>query len=322
VASRNLGILQKQVWRKIDLIEDRFERRLASNYRTALDEIRIALSKVYEKYAKAGKLTHAEMSKYNRLTSLERQLAEILGPELGRNGRLLDKLATVQYEESFYRHAWALDQHTGVALKWGLLNPKQVEAAVKAGGWRELHDIAVKTWRGDTLAKLDRTITQGLIQGQSYPKMARAMKHNVLESSMSNALRIARTEGQRAAVQGQIANADKADALGVKVRRIWDATLDRRTRPEHGALDGQAADEDGMFDTSVGLIPGPLQSGVASFDISCRCRIREEVEGYEPKVRRIRDEGVQPYETYDTWAMRHGIRSYEKYLINRGGTKK
>ena len=322
MASRDLGILQKQVWRKIDLIENKFERLLASNYRTALDEIRIALSKVYEKYAKAGKLTHAEMSKYNRLTSLEKQLAEILGPELGRNGRLLDKLATVQYEESFYRHAWALDQHTGVALKWGLLNPKQVEAAVKGAGWRELHDIAVKTWKRDSLAKLDRTITQGLIQGQSYPKMARAIKHDVLQSSMANATRIARTEGQRAAVQGQIANADKAGDLGVKVRRIWDATLDRRTRPEHGALDGQAADEEGMFHTSVGPVAGPLQSGNASFDVNCRCRLREEVEGYEPGVRRIRDEGVQPYETYDTWATRHGVKSYEKYLMNRGSKRK
>jgi hypothetical protein len=49
---------------------------------------------------------------------------------------------------------------------------------------------------------------------------------------------------------------------------------------------------------------GPLRSGVAAEDINCRCRVRGQIEGYEPKVRRIRDEGVVPYETYQSWNKR------------------
>jgi SPP1 gp7 family putative phage head morphogenesis protein len=278
------------------------------NYKTALDQIRVELSKIYEKYAKSGALTYAEMSKFNRLDKLNTQLSDILGPTLSANGRLVENLRRVQYQESFYRHAYAIDQSAGVSLRWGLLNPKTVEAAVNAPAWRALKDIAVKTWKRDTFVKLDRTITQGLIQGFSYDKMAKAIKEDVAEKSASNAQRIARTEAHRATVQGQLDTYEEAEELGVKVQRVWDATLDKATRPEHGELDGQIADEEGMFHTAVGLVEGPGLSGEPSFDINCRCSVRPQIEGYEPKVRRIRDEGVQPYKTYSEWAKDKGIK--------------
>ena len=50
--------------------------------------------------------------------------------------------------------------------------------------------------------------------------------------------------------------------------------------------------------------PGPLQSGIASFDINCRCTTEMVVEGLEPELRRVRDEGAQPYLTYEEWRER------------------
>ena len=144
--------------------------------------------------------------------------------------------------------------------------------------------------------------------------MARGIK-DVIDRNAAGYLRIARTEGQRCAVLGQIAQADESKRLGIKIKRIWDATLDRRTRPEHGRLDGMPAQEhDGQWmwfahfpDGGSGWTAGPGQSGNASMDISCRCRLREEIEEYPPEVRRIRDEGIQPYITYSDWAKKKGI---------------
>jgi len=305
--TRDLSKLQRQQLRIIQGIEDAYTRELFINYKTALDDIRVQLSKVYEKYAKAGSLTYAEMSKFNRLEKLQSQLSDILGPTLSKNGRLVENLRKVQYQESFYRHAWAIDQSAGVNLRWGLFNTEVVKAAVNAPGWRDLKNIAIKTLKRDAFTKLDRTITQGLIRGDSYNKMARAIKEDVLERSASNAERIARTEAHRASVQGQLKTYEDAEKLGVEIQRIWDATLDNKTRPEHGELDGQAANEEGFFRTAVGPVEGPGLSGVPSFDINCRCAVRPQVKDYEPKVRRIRDEGVQPYITYSEWAKKKGL---------------
>jgi hypothetical protein len=136
--------------------------------------------------------------------------------------------------------------------------------------------------------------------------MARRVK-TAMNRNYNDALRIVRTEGQRSAVVGQQKAAENADDLGVKVRQIWDATLDGRTRPRHGDLDGRARDEErgGWWVPGIGWVSGPLQSGDPSFDINCRCRVREEIAGYEPKVRRQRDKGLQPYQTYNEWKKTH-----------------
>jgi SPP1 gp7 family putative phage head morphogenesis protein len=247
---------------------------------------------------------------------LQQQLTGIMGATLSKNGKIVEKLAEVQYEESFFMHGWAIDQAVGVELKWGLLNEKTVEAAVRAPEWRALKDIAIRTLKTDSIAKIDRVITQGLIQGQSYQKMAKAIKEHVLEPSAANAIRIARTEGHRAAVEGALKTYDRArEELDIDVENIWDATLDRRTRPEHGARDGKAAVEhDGELmwyvqfpDGGSGWTRGPGLSGNASDSINCRCRIRPQIKGYGPKVRRVRDEGVRDYITYDEWVKEKGL---------------
>jgi len=315
--TRDLAKLEAQIAARLEGNITGAERKILANYKIALDEIRVELSKVYERYAKDGVLTHAEMTKYNRLMGLQQQLTGIMGATLSKTGRLVKNLAENQYEASFFMHGWAIDQAVGVELKWGLLNEKAIEAAVGAPEWRALKDIAIRTLKTDSIAKIDRVITQGLIQGQSYPKMAKAIKEHVLEPSAANALRIARTEGHRAEVEGARKTYDRArDELDIDVENIWDATLDMRTRPEHGARDGTAAVEhDGELmwfvhfpDGGSGWTKGPGLSGNASDSINCRCRIRPQIKGYGPKVRRVRDEGVRDYITYDDWAKEKGLK--------------
>jgi SPP1 gp7 family putative phage head morphogenesis protein len=275
-----------------------YERQVAINYAEALKGIRNDIAKLYERYAVNGKLTYAEMSKYNRLASLEAQIAEILRPLFGKIDRLVDKVGPLEYEEGFYRTAWAIDQQSGVALRWGLLNTKAVREAVA----NPLDKIAKTRLRQDGLTKINRAVTQGLIRGESYPNMARAIK-SAIEGNAYDAMRIVRTEGQRAQVLGQQANYEAARDIGVEVVEVWDATLDSRTRDSHGELDGvKAKYRDGKpyWDTEVGEVSGPMQSGVPEFDINCRCRIRGEIDGFKPEKRRIGGK-IQKYQTYSEW---------------------
>ena len=179
---------------------------------------------------------------------------------------------------------------------------KEIERHVKI-----LRDAFVN-YSDDTRRWIGREITQGVIKGESIPKIARRINNTALMHSKNSAMLIARTETLRSTGLGSQIAYDKAADLGVKVRQIWDATLDEKTRVSHAALDGQARDDKtGMFSTSVGQIPGPRRSGVAGFDINCRCAVRPEVEGFSPEVRRIRGEGLQPYQTFKTWGDRRGV---------------
>lgn len=283
---------------------NQYERQALGHYAEALEAIRRDIAAIYERYSVDGSLTYAEMSRYNRLAALEKQITEDLRPVFLKDRNLIEKMSRVQYEESFYRHAWAIDQQSGVALTWGLLRESDVIASVA----NPLRKIAETSLKQDGIASIRRVITQGLIRGQSYPQMARGIRNVVLSTERDSiavrAIRIVRTEGNRAMVLGQQATYEKASDMGVDVVPVWDATLDSRTRPSHGALDGVAAkydDEGAYWDTEVGKVRGPGRSGVASFDINCRCRITGRVEGYEPTMRRVRGEGVVAYKTYDEW---------------------
>ena len=281
--------------------ETKYQKKILEVYVDARKAIRAEMGRLFERYAKDGKLTYAEMTRYNRLAGTEKQINTILLKTYSYNGKMVKKLAEESYEASYFKKAWEIENKAKVSLKWGLFNPATITAAIE----NPLEYIALEGIKRNGLIGIQRTITQGLLRGDSYQKMSRAIT-KFFDTDARKFMTIARTEGQRAQVLGQQDLYKDAEEMGIETTWIWDATLDGATRPEHAALDGVPAEVDGdgehYWNTAVGRVRGPLQSGDPAFDINCRCAVREEVVGYAPELRRIRDEGVKPYETFKEWA--------------------
>ena len=300
-----------KIYAAIDKLYGPVERQILRSYRAALDETRGYLGKLYEKYAKEGVLTHAEMSKYNRLQSLHAQLTDMLGPEFSRDGRLIGRLTRVVYEETFYRMGWMLTETAGVSGKWGLLPPDLVKAAIeKPYSGLSLPEVWTRA-RAGALSDIERAVVQGLVQGDSYPHMAARVKA-AFDTNAKRALLIAQTEGHRAQVEGQKTAYDRAAKMGIEVKQVWDATLDGRTRESHQEMDGREAEDHGgrpmFYMRSIGAwVGGPGLTGVAAEDINCRCRITPVIKGYEPTERRIQG-ALGAYQTYDEWAKYQGMK--------------
>lgn len=312
--------LEAAIEAAIDKLQTATDREIAGLYRGGLAEIRALLGRLYENYALSdGTLTYAEMTKYNRLAAMHRQLTEALGPTLSAGGKAVKALAADAYEASYYMHGWALAQDTGADISWGLLNPEAVRAAIdKPYSGLTLRKVWTRAAAG-TLSDIERAIVQGAVQGDSYPNMARRVRE-VFESDTRRALLIAQTEGHRLAVEGALAAYDEAEDMGLEFERVWDATLDARTRDEHRDMDGKRAENVGSDEDphwqwhypGIGWVDGPGLTGVASADINCRCRALTVFKGYEPKSKWARAvEGergeVGRYQTYDEWAEEQGI---------------
>lgn len=276
------------------------DKELAKNYRKALDTLRREISKIYEKYGSSGALTYAEMSKYNRLTSLFKSIAEELGNVTGYNARLIKKLTEEAYGAGFYHSAFEIESGTAAKINFGLLNHHAVRAAIEnpiSGlSLSEVlanHSTAIKQ-------KIRQEITQGLVFGESYPQMAKRIK-GAVNFGYNRALTIARTEGGRARSMGQLSLYDEAEDEGIQLSRFWVATTDFRTRDSHQYMDGKKADKKGLFKFQSGrTTKGPHLSGIAKEDINCRCRVRVQIGDIAPTVRRYPD-GVFPYQTYEEW---------------------
>jgi len=329
--SRDLTKTSRRIQRNLERIVDVTQREVMSYYAAGLNDVRATLSRLYESYNVTGEMTRAQLTQFIRLSNVESEIRRIMNPYISQTVTQLQESMVVSLDQSFYRHAWAVDQAAGTRLNWGMLEDRQVRAAVglvndsKAlAGFMTAAEVerhaklindALINYQGDARKWLTRELTQGIIQGKSVSQVARQIKDVSIGKSIRSAMTIARTETLRAIGIGSRMAYESAEDLGVKIKYIWDATLDDRVRPDHAALDGQEREGDYFQVPGIGPVRGPRESGVAEFDINCRCDVRAEVEGYAPSLRRVRDEGIVPYESAKSWIERHGVTA------NRYGQK-
>lgn len=292
------------------------EKELVRNYKASLKKIKGQLDKYYSKYSIDGVLSYAEMTKYNRLNGLFEQVNGEIYSLTGKNARLTQRLSGEMYNEGFFRHGFNIENQlvartgSGVALSWGKFNPATIKAAVE----NPLSKIAFDDLKKSMLTKARRTITQGLIEGQSYHKMAKQLQKD-FEGKTGNSLTIARTEAGKAHSMGQLAAYDKVEQAGVIAQKVWVSSLDNRTRESHQYMDGKKAGKDGMFTLKGGIkMPAPRIDGPAHEVVNCRCRVVMHVEGYEPDSRVARDIETGKnkkieHKTYKEWAAEHGHKA-------------
>jgi hypothetical protein len=273
------------------------ERDILDNYAVCLKNVRDELLRIYNKYSVGGILTKAEMSKYNRLNSLFKVIAKEIKDMTGKNRRLVNELMGETYNDVFYRTMFEFDRYAKYELNFGLVDKRTIEALIT----NPLKEKAEKDAPIDLLRKIKYELSQGFLKGDSFINISKKIQ-TVYGQALYRSVRIARTEGMRACSQGQLAAVDEAEDLGIQGDKMWIATHDMRTRDSHGYMDGKKADEKGIFHLRGGITcKAPHLTGVAGEDINCRCRFIYVVEGYEPRVRRVKGDGIVSYQNYEEW---------------------
>jgi SPP1 gp7 family putative phage head morphogenesis protein len=282
------------------------ERAIKSNHvatrRAALDTINrlwTAASNAPDKTA-AGNMAYvsrAEAIKYGRLEKMQSELAEIINKA---------KRADVRHVEAALKSTY-IDRHTAETYLASAVHGYNVKGRIAAKlvansvysdfyGGRYDHFLAVN-WS----AYQDRilgAVNRGLNTGRSYTSLAAEIK-DLSNRNYSDALRVARTEAGRVASEASLDSHGLLDELGVPYRKRWLATIDDRTRGDHQVMDGEYADGEGIFTLPSGYrAPAPRLSGNAADDINCRCDHILEFDNQAATERRVRGEGIVPYETY------------------------
>lgn len=94
--------------------------------------------------------------------------------------------------------------------------------------------------------KLNSAVTQGILQGESIPKIAKRVK-KIGDMDKAAAVRNARTAITSAQNAGRVDSYKRAQSMGIKLKNEWSATLDNRTRHSHAAIDGEIREVDEPF---------------------------------------------------------------------------
>ena len=132
--------------------------------------------------------------------------------------------------------------------------------------------------------QIQSVMTQGLLQGESIPKLSSRLAATVGESDRKAAIRNTRTMATGVQNAGRVDSFKRsneiAEKYGMKVRKQWFATLDGRTRHWHAELDGEIVDNDEPFVNEYGEIDYPGDPGAEPANVyNCRCTCVSVIEG-------------------------------------------
>ena len=147
--------------------------------------------------------------------------------------------------------------------------------------------------------KLVSAVTQGVLQGESIPKVANRLQ-SVANMDRNAAIRNARTYTTAAQNKGRMDSYERMDKLGIQVGKKWIATLDDRTRVEHRHLDGMVVPYKDMFEVDGYEIMFPGDpSAEPEMIYNCRCTLVSEIPGIQYNDERY-DEKLGDM-TYEEW---------------------
>lgn len=295
---------QNEIDKYLDSLIDKAEEEITKLYARRMKQILKQIQKMYEKYEKDGVLTMAEMSKFGRLDkSMDAILKELLKTQKDAY-KIAQTTMERQYLVNYFMSAYLFEFQAQEQLGFGMLSREMLEAAIENKIDQMKLSKLLERNRADIVHRIKTDIQQGLIAGESYGKMANRIIKSV-GFDAHKARTVARTEAHRCQIQGRLDSAKKASET-VKMQKMWDATLDSRTRPAHRKLDGKVVDWDANFtSTAGGHGPGPGLMMSPGDDINDRCTVVFLVNGEKPEVKRARMEDgkttVIPYMSYEEW---------------------
>ncbi|MFA5720516.1 MAG: hypothetical protein WC939_05610, partial [Acholeplasmataceae bacterium] len=157
------------------------ENKLLGAYKRALDEVRLIIANMYEKFDPP---TINELRKYNRLVNIEKEIAKSIGKLSGVSINTTAADIRNTFSNAYYSTGFALEVGTGVNLNFSILSDEAVRFAAEDTMWADLlkkHNNALYT---DIKFELENTLRQnarqeivsGLEQGKSYPQINKVIK--------------------------------------------------------------------------------------------------------------------------------------------------
>lgn len=132
-----------------------------------------------------------------------------------------------------------------------------------------------KAWNRTLISDI---IAKNIIVGSSIPKIAQEIAEKTTERNKAASVRYARTSMTAAQNAGRIAALHDAQDMGIKVKKVWKATLDSRTRDSHADIDGEVKEIDEEFSNGLQYPGDP--DGQASEVWNCRCTLIYKYDDY------------------------------------------
>jgi SPP1 gp7 family putative phage head morphogenesis protein len=225
------------------------------------------------------------------------------------------------FAENYNFTQYGLDKEAGMNLAFSIYDTHSVERLIRDNP--ELLPRRIVDGEKDAAwnkSIISNCIAQGIIQGESIPQIVKRMSRQIEDSDRKSMTRYARTAMTCAQNSGRMEMLRDSKKMGIKVKKCWLATLDKRTRDAHAQMDGQVQEVEEPFVSELGeiMFPGDPDADDMANVYNCRCTLtydHPDFEDLEEGAARYDQEAGEDIEdmTYDEWmGMKEGeLEGYE-----------
>lgn len=277
----------------------RLEKRIKREYAQASKDLQEKAEKYFSKYKERwekeykafqdGKYTEAqfkawELSQLGRgehWNELKQQMTERMAQSIEiaknySNGILPSVYVRNSNEIATLAQASAMEQGvTGV--KFDLVDEYTVKRLMEnASEVKPYKPIAINLPKQNSwnMNNIQNALLQGILQGDSITHLADRFQ-SVANMNKAQAIRSARTAVTGAQSAGKQDRYEDLASKGCEITKIWVATDDERTRPEHAEADGQEVPYDEPFDVGDEELMHPGDRSGSAWNIyNCRCTMK------------------------------------------------
>jgi SPP1 gp7 family putative phage head morphogenesis protein len=276
--SKRFNGIYSQAWREM---RGKLERAMADYERERKERMK-ALDDTPEAKRAFGKWCESRLA--------NAQWLEAMADELAARAADADELAMAAvrnetprvYAENANMAAYAIEGAMGAYTGYTLLDGDTVRLLAMESGALVPEVPYPKTQRAKDVRwnrrKFRSAITQGILQGESVPKVAKRVQ-SVIGMDSRAATRAARTALTGAQNAGRVNAYRRMADEGCRLKQEWMATRDIRTRDSHRRLDGERVEIGESWQAERGELrfPGDPQAHPAE-TWNCRCRVRAVVD--------------------------------------------
>lgn len=296
---------QNDIDNYIDKLINQADKEIETLFAKRLKEIKQIIANMYEKYDRdEPQVTWTEFNKYNRLNKELNRIGQMLTQDYREVAKAIKQSQQNIYIEKYMMSLFLYEIASQTSMNFDIPTTQTIQTAIE----QPIEFIklvpTLQKHRDDTLKRIRMHITQGIMSGEGYSKIAKALRDD-LGMAKVQSVRVARTETGRALSQAGLDSAMVAKDNGLDMKKRWYATKDTRTRDTHRHLDGTSVDIEDNFHSSGCVGPAPkLFVGVASAkeNINCRCKLLYYIDEDElPTTMRTKEDGVIPFTNYREW---------------------
>lgn len=257
---------EKEVYRKLKKTYDQ----ALKDINRKSKELQKAIDKLVEEEPDNETLIRSKIYQLNYQKTLQAQISGYMDVLKSEHVKDINDYMKIMYEDSYISNFYNLNK-LGVPVT----APINQDLMIKALTYdtnniplsKRVYDNVEKA-KKDVLAEIQR----GISTGMSSQDIARNIQ-NRMGVSYRKAKQLAQNEGHRVKTDARIDSMHEAKKKGADIVKVWDATLDGKTRPAHAELDQKHAEIDEPFKFSGGEVQAPKKFGMAALDINCRCAL-------------------------------------------------